>query len=106
MLRLNKEKENLLVDKYGFEKQYTIDKSVFYNYKKCLTIYSYNHKYSGIVQGYSLSKQCQDIVYDLIKDNVLIKDINEDRRLKEKKIETIKKNIDKLQKRLKDLEGN
>ena len=34
MLRLNKEKENLLVDKYGFEKQYTIDKSVFYNYKK------------------------------------------------------------------------
>lgn len=104
MLRLNKEKENLLVDKYGFEKQYTIDKSVFYNYKKCLTIYSYNHKYSGIVQGYSLSKQCQDIVYDLIKDNVLIKDTDEDKRLKEKKIQTIKNNIDKLQKRLKELE--
>ena len=77
---------------------------IILNYKKCLTIYSYNHKYSGIVQGYSLSKQCQDIIYDLIKDDVLIKDINEDRRLKEKKIETIKNNIDKLQKRLKELE--
>lgn len=104
MLRLNKEKENLLVEKYGFEKNYTMDNDIFYNYKKGLTIYSYNHKYSGKVEFYSFSKQCQDIIYDLIKDNVVIKDINEDRRLKEKKIETIKNNIDKLQKRLKELE--
>ncbi len=104
MLRLNKEKENLLVDKYGFEKKYTIGEMVYYQYRKSLTIYSYNHRYQGTIQGTSLSKQCQDIIYDLIKDNVLIKDINEDRRLKEKKIETIKNNIDKLQKRLKELE--
>lgn len=104
MLRLNKEKEDLLVDKYGFEKNYTGDRRVYYKFKKCLTIYSYNHRYLGAVQSYGLSKQCQDIIYDLIKDNVLIKDINEERRLKEKKIETIKNNIDKLQKRLKKLE--
>ena len=106
MLRLNKEKEELLVNKYGFEKNYTGERKVFYNYKKCLTIFSYNHRYEGKVATYSLSKQCQDILYDLIKDNILIKDINEDKRLKEKKIKTIKNNIEKLQKRLKDLEEN
>lgn len=101
MLKLNKEKENLLVEKYGFEKKYTIDKTIFYNYKKCLCIYSCEHKYAGTIQGHGLSRQCQDIIYDLIKDNVLIKVDNIDKKAK---IDKLKLQIKTMQEKIKKLE--
>lgn len=92
----------MLIEKYEFEKNFTYDKRhYFYRYGKCLTIYSYNHPFKGKVQISSPSKVCQDVLYDLIQEGILIKIPNED---KEAKINNLKQKIAIMQLKLKELE--
>lgn len=96
---LNKEKENLLISKYNFEKKKDINA---YGYGRSITIWSSNHeKWSGLVNVMSLSKATQDKIYELIKDDVIVLGSNIN---KEQKIKKYKKEIEELQDKIRKLE--
>lgn len=101
MLILNEDKEDLLVDKYKFKKEHTVTGEAYYNYQKCLTIYSFSHRYEGKINVYSGSKALQDILFDLIKDDILIKVPNFN---KDEKIFKLKTRIRDLEKQIELLE--
>ena len=101
MLILNKEKESLLVPKYGF-----VEKPEFKGYKfgKSITIFSAeHHKWSCNIEFNSMSRVAQDLIYDLIKDGVLIKVPNEN---KAERIEKLQSKIKELEETIKRLEAN
>lgn len=94
MLILDKDKENLLVEKYKFEKNKNIDDNNFYTLKS-ITIYC-NDNENYLIIG-SLSKSMQDVLYDLIKDDVLLKSETSEKSLKLKRIKKKEEQIKKLQ---------
>ena len=104
MLVLNKDKENLLVEKYGFTAKKNDWGSYWYSYKRtALTIWSSNSQYKPCrVDINSVSMELQDKLYGLIKDDVLICVPNEDKQAKilkiEEKIKKMQEQIDKLKK--------
>ena len=107
MLILDEKKEHLLVQKYNFVASTGFGNSKFYRYKKGLTICSHNLKnsekpqWAGKVEIHSGSKEVQDILYTLIKDDVLLKVKNEnnEERIKklQNKIKELQERIDKIQ---------
>lgn len=76
MLILNKEKENELI-KYGFEKNLRgFDDSYYFKLGKSFTIEGYKSERAynrGKITMSSFSTQNQDVVYELIKEGILIK---------------------------------
>ena len=102
MLVLNKDKEYLLEEKFNFLKEKGYG-NCFYSLNKGFFIYSYNSDaLPGKVCIYSVSKINQDILYDLIKEDVLIKIPNEDKQAKIMKLEN---QINKLQERINKLKS-
>ena len=99
MLKLNEEKEYLLMN-YGFEPHTNVEGNVYYKHNKCKGISIFSS--DGKVIIYSCSAKLLDILYDLIKDDIIIKIPEEDKT--KKRIEKIKKDITKLQAKLKELE--
>lgn len=76
MLVLNKEKEQELVTKYGFEKITRTDNSYYYKLENSLRFEGFNIQKKDIrgkLSIYSLSTKGMDIFYDLIKADVIIK---------------------------------
>lgn len=105
MLILNQEKEKELVEKYGFEKDEAVGGGNFYNFGRSLTIYGLNYcnsKYNLTVKIYGGSKDVQDVLYDLIKNDVLIKVENPK---KEKKKSELELRIEELEKQIKELKN-
>ena len=94
MLVLNKDKENLLVEKYGFKKNTNINNHNYYTFK-AITIYCNDVDYYIKIE--SLSKISQDILYDLIKEDVLLKSETTEKSLKLKRIKKKEEQIKKLQ---------
>ena len=106
MLILNKEKENLLVEEYGFQAERSFDGGIYYLTKNGrLTIYgaSYQGKNRLKVKANSLSVEVQNILYKLIKDEVLLC-VKETESISE--IVKLKNHIKELEDRIKELEGN
>lgn len=105
MLILNQEKEKELVEKYGFEKKEAVGGGNFYDFGRSLTIYGLNYgnpRYNLTVKMHTGSKDMQDVLFDLIKNDVLIK--VEDSK-KEKKKSELKLRIEELKKQIKELEN-
>lgn len=73
MLILNREKENLLVEKYGFEAEKSYNGGIYYLFGG-LTIYgaSYQGKSNLKIKANSLSVVVQNMLYRLIRDEVLL----------------------------------
>ena len=73
MLILDKNKENLLVSKYGFEEHNSYGGYKYYTFGS-VTIWGIteNLKNAYAVYSASFSKNTQDIIYTLIMDKVLI----------------------------------
>ena len=108
MLKLVKEKENLLVEKYGFEKHTTIDNCHFYR-KKGLKIFSDDYtRRESRVDISSLSKEGQDVLYDMIIDGVVKKVPNIDLEMEKKrlmtKINKLNEQLEKAERAIKELE--
>lgn len=101
MLLLDKEKECEL-EKYGFEKVANIIGGNYYNFGKSLTIYGSNYglKNNLKIQISSNAKEMQDVLYDLIKNDVLIKVENPK---KEKKKSDLELRIEELEKQMQEL---
>lgn len=105
MLILNQEKEKELVEKYGFEKKEAVGGGNFYGFGRCLTIYGSNYgnpKYNSTINIYSGSKDMQDVLYDLIKNDVLVKVENPK---KEKKKSELELRIEELEKQIEELKN-
>lgn len=104
MLILNKEKENLLVEKYGFEECEGYNNMKYYKYGGTLTINGSNYNENSLkVRLYSYSQKTIDKLYELIKDDVILymentKNISE--------MVKLKNNIKELEDRIKELEEN
>lgn len=104
MFKLNESKENLLEKQYGFQKNVFGENNIFYRFGKGLTIYSIEHiKHPGQVECTSFSRRVQDLLYSLIKDDVLIVVPNEN---KTEQIIKLQEKIEQLKQRIKKLEGN
>lgn len=73
MLVLNKEKEHLLVEQYGFQAEKAYNGGFYYLFGG-LTIYgaSYPGKSNLKVKANSLSVMVQNKLYQLIKDDILL----------------------------------
>jgi hypothetical protein len=109
MLKLVKEKENLLVEKYGFVKFTDYDDYRSYQYKN---IWVYGRKinrlgkdYSYTVQISSLSNKTQDLIYDLIVDGVLVKHETNEKDIQLKRIEKKESQIKKLQDEIRKIQS-
>lgn len=104
MLILNKEKENLLVEKYGFQAEKSFNGGIYYLYGG-LTIYgaSYQGKSNLKIKANSLSVAVQNILYKLIRDEVLLC-IEETESVSE--MIKLKNHIKELEDRIKELEEN
>lgn len=109
MLKLVKEKENLLVEKYGFE--IFSDYINRRNYRfKGIRIYGKwinrsGGDYSYTVNVGSLSHIAQDVLYDLIADGVLVKYETSEKDIQLKRIEKKESQIKKLQDEIRKIQS-
>ena len=107
MLILNKEKEYLLTEKYNFVKEIRkFDDSYFYKTGKSFAIEGFDCKKeerNGRLYISSFSFENQDIIYDLIKDEILLKTENYIKISEKKKLEN---RITELENKIKELEKN
>lgn len=103
MLLLKPEKEHLLTEKYGFEKETRPDGSYYYSKRSERPHYARSSRMyvdSQRVTIASFSLLNQDLLYDMIMDGTLIKApnyITEQKKLEEE--------IEKLKKKIKEMEG-
>lgn len=107
MLILNKEKEHLLIEKYNFVKEIRkFDDSYYYKTGKSFFIEGFGCKKNerdGRIFISSFSFENQDIIYDLIKDEILLKTENYIKISEKKKLEN---RITELENKIKELEKN
>lgn len=107
MLILNKEKENELI-KYGFEKNFrSFDDSYYFKLGKGFTIEGFksNKTYNlGKITMSSLSTQNQDVIYELIKNDILIKIENPKNLTSPFEKAKIIEKIEQMEDKIKDLE--
>lgn len=107
MLKLNKEKENELI-KYGFEKEIRIfDNSYYFKLGKSFTIEGFGSSkeyHKGLISMYSFSRQNQDIVYELIKNDILVKVENPTKTTQQLEKEEMKNKIQEMENKIKELE--
>lgn len=107
MLILNKEKENELI-KYGFEKNFRgFDDSYYYKLGKSFTIEGFGTSkeyHKGLISMYSFSRQNQDIVYELIKNDILVKVENPTKTTQQLEKERMENKIKEMENKIKDLE--
>lgn len=101
MLKLNSEKEKLLVSEYGFIIKRPNTNYKTYEYHGIVILPISNPKYSGRVILQSFSRNLQDKLYDLIKNEVLIQVPN---TAKQDKINKLKLQIKRLESQIKEME--
>lgn len=107
MLKLNKEKENELI-KYGFEKDVrNYDNSYYFKFGKNFFIEGFASKKennNGYISMSSFSKQNQDVVYELIKNDILVKVENPTKTKQQLEKERMENKIKEMENKIKDLE--
>ena len=107
MLKLNEEKENELI-KYGFEKNFRgFDNSYYFQLGKSFTIEGFgsNKEHNkGLISIYSFSRQNQDVVYELIKNDILVKVENPTKTKQQLEKERMLNKIQEMENKIKELE--
>lgn len=110
MLVLNKDKEDELA-KYGFAKEirpfHSLDGyySWYWTYGRAITIEGcHDGKSGGQMRSCNFSRKAQDVIYDLIKKDILVKADNVENRPSKYNKEQMAITIEQLQKRIEELE--
>ena len=107
MLRLNKEKENELI-KYGFTKNTRgFDNSYYFQLGKSFTIEGFGSDKdynNGLVRRCYFTKQDQDVIYDMIKNDVLVKVENPTKTKQQLEKERLLNKIQEMESKIKELE--